>query len=236
MVSLRAGDVLSTILPGAVVVFAIAPFSSTLTDWLNHITQAGPGIALLVATALMGGLLEAWTRISWERYVLNRWCKSPSVLHTLRESQLHLDLYERGVQSSYKYVTFYANFAWAVLVLASARLAGGVWQPCSAKVGATAASFIVLLVASYIQWTYFVNYLEKVFLTQGAKMLKNDPPAGTKVKFGSGLNLCCWHRLGRCPTICPSGRYRVARADHECDLRSVDLSNKFHSRGYGRVC
>jgi len=73
-----------------------------------------------------------------------------------------LELYERGVENNYKYVTFYANFAWAVILLIADRLHMGD-KPTSAIVWLLVIVFVVLLRASHVQWTYFVNYLKKVF-------------------------------------------------------------------------
>ncbi len=180
MVSLKWGDALSAILPGAVVVFAVAPFSGTLTNWFVRIDQIGPGFALLIASALAGGLLEAWTRISWEKYCLVKWCKPPSVLHILRENQLNLDLYERGVQSSYKYATFYANFAWAIAVVLFSRLHRGVSGLCSIESAILAVSIAALFFASYVQWTYFVKYLDRVFLKREEKDAEKRPAEGNE--------------------------------------------------------
>ena len=73
-------------------------------------------------------------------------------------SLLKIGLYERGVESSYKYVTFYANFAWAILLVPIARLE---LRSTDALLLPVAA---LLLCASYVLWTYFVNYLDKRFL------------------------------------------------------------------------
>jgi hypothetical protein len=73
-----------------------------------------------------------------------------------------LELYERGVESNYKFVTFYANFAWAVLLLIASRLHLGD-KPCSAVMWLLVIVTVVLLRASHVQWTYYVNYLKKVF-------------------------------------------------------------------------
>jgi hypothetical protein len=73
-----------------------------------------------------------------------------------------LELYERGVEQNYKYVTFYANFAWAVILLIISRLHSGD-RPCSAIMWLLVIVAVVLLRISHVQWTYFVNYLKKVF-------------------------------------------------------------------------
>jgi hypothetical protein len=135
-----------------------------------------------MVAALTGGVLEAITRIFWERFWLLPHCKPPDVLPRLGEK--NLDLYERGVESSYKYVTFYANFAWALIVLILSRLHSGD-KPCSAVVWLLAITAIVLLRASHVQWTYFVNYLNKVFIERSGHADKR-PPTGNESAVHKG--------------------------------------------------
>jgi hypothetical protein len=118
------------------------------------------GIALVMAAALFGEVLGALTRLIWERYWLLPHCNPPDALSRL--SSENLELYERGVENNYKYVTFYANFAWAVILLIISRLHVGD-RPCSAVMWLLVIVAVVLLRASHVQWTYFVNYLKKVF-------------------------------------------------------------------------
>ncbi|SRR6266550_1375999 len=67
MVSLKWGDVLSMLLPGAVALYAIAPYFPLLQQRINEIFEhtgaSAPGTAftltLLIAAALIGGILEA---------------------------------------------------------------------------------------------------------------------------------------------------------------------------------
>ena len=63
MVSLKWGDVLSTLLPGSVALFAIARYFPLLHEQMLHLNdiEIGSGLALLIAAALVGGLLEAVT-------------------------------------------------------------------------------------------------------------------------------------------------------------------------------
>src|SRR5262245_17746730 len=123
MLSLKWGDVLSSLWPGAVVVFALAPRFAVPRDWLPRVDQLRPSVALLMVSVLAGELLGAVTRIVWEKRYLRRWHPNVNVLPRLIEGAHHLELYERGVQSSYKYVTFYANFAGALFVVIVARAA-----------------------------------------------------------------------------------------------------------------
>jgi hypothetical protein len=161
MVSLKWGDVLSTLLPGALVVFALAPYSQSLGGWLSKIDQVGPGVALLIVSALAGEVLGAVTRIGWERFVLVRLHPSKNILPYLRDNPNNMELYERGVQSSYKYVTFYANFAWAIIVFLVVQAIKN--PPAGRKFSWLVLVVAVLLRASYVQWTYFVNYQTQVF-------------------------------------------------------------------------
>lgn len=161
MISLKWGDVLSTFLPGVVALFALVPFFPGLSrlNQLNEITTA-EGIGALIAAAIIGSILEAVTRVTWEKYWLVKKCPSKDILSNLNST--NVELYERGVQSSYKYVTFYANLAWATcLLLISHFYRGG--GMCSLRPFILAALIILLLRASHVQWKYYVNYQNKVF-------------------------------------------------------------------------
>jgi hypothetical protein len=163
MVPLKWGEVLSTLLPGAVALFAVAPYFPSLQHWFENIDKISPslGLILLVASALAGGVLEAITRIAWEPYWLVRHCKPISdALSNLTGD--NLDLYERGVQSSYKYVTFYANFAWATTLLLISHLQFSA-KRFSVGTAILTLAIPVLLRASHVQWTYYVNYQNKIF-------------------------------------------------------------------------
>jgi hypothetical protein len=168
MVSLKWGDVLSTLLPGTVALFAVAPYFPLLNDRINNLDNIGVagGFALLIASALAGGFLEAFTRITWERFVLVRLCRPRDILSNLNAE--NIDLYERGVQGSYKYATFYANFAWATILLLFTRIDHGA-AICSVATALLAGMVVILLLASYVQWTYYVNYQTKVFKEKGTK-------------------------------------------------------------------
>lgn len=162
MVALKWSNIISTLLPGALALFAIAAFIPPLNDRIHNIEGVGTifGIALVMASVLFGEVLGAVTRLAWERYWLVPHCHPPDALSRL--SSENLELYDRGVEQSYKYVTFYANFAWAVILLIISRLHSGD-RPCSAVMWLLVIIAIVLLRASHVQWTYFVNYLKKVF-------------------------------------------------------------------------
>jgi hypothetical protein len=160
MVPLKWGDVLSTLLPGALALFSLSAWLPSLRDRIRCLEHVGiaEGVALLIAAALVGGLLEAWTRTTWERFLV--WRRHPEDVLT-KLNATNIELYERGVQSSYKYVTFYANFAWATILLLVSRLHSGHRAYSLTTVGLLAV-IAVLLRASYVQWTYYVNYQTKV--------------------------------------------------------------------------
>ncbi len=161
MVSFKWGDVLSILSPGVLVVFALSQHIDLLADQPRTLEKIPlvAGFSLLVFSVLAGGVLEAFTRIAWERWLVSRRTPEFDVLKRLTSD--NIVLYERGVQSSYKYVTFYSNFAWAVLVLLVSLL---IKFPVASWWSAFLfVIFIILLRASYIQWTYFVNYQNKVF-------------------------------------------------------------------------
>jgi hypothetical protein len=77
MLSLKWGDVLSTLLPGAVALLAVAPYFPSLASRMENIDKAEPavGLVLVIAATLAGGVLEAFTRITWEPFWLMRRCK-----------------------------------------------------------------------------------------------------------------------------------------------------------------
>lgn len=192
MVSLKWGNVISTLLPGALALFAVAGFFPAFYAHIYDIEKISAtfGIVLLMAAALMGGLLEALTRVIWERFWLLPHCKPHDALRTLKAE--NLELYERAVESNYKYVTFYANFAWATLLLLGSRLHSGD-KPCSAVIWLLAIASMALLRASHVQWTYFVNYLSKVFPERSADNVEERPTTGDEgnvpEKFTEGRGL-----------------------------------------------
>ena len=162
MLSLKWGDFLSMLLPGAVALFALGAWIPALDGQLKGIwtVAVGGGFALLIGAALLGGVLEAITRVTWEKYWLTKRCPSPSVLSKLDST--NLDLYERGVQSSYKWATFYANLSWASILLLISFLHRGSTL-CSLSTFVIIALVGLLLRASHLQWTYYVNYQKEVF-------------------------------------------------------------------------
>jgi hypothetical protein len=182
MVSLKWGDALSTLLPGALTLFAISLWFPLLNEQIRTWDKIGAGFALLFAAALLGGVLEAFTRVVWERYWLTRRCPSPNVLNLLTTGN-NLELYERGVQSSYKYATFYANFAWASAVLLIGRWHGGS-KLCSGSSLLLLVVILLLLVASDLQWKYYVSYLNRVF--GGNKNAEERPATGNESKVPAG--------------------------------------------------
>ena len=166
MISVKWGDVLSTLLPGVVALLAISPYFPLLNDRITNLDKIGiaGGFALLIAATLAGGVLEAFTRLTWERFWLVRRCPPADILSNLTAQ--NIDLYERGVQGSYKYATFYANFAWAMILLFIGRLYQGAGI-CSVATVLFVGTIVILLLASHVQWTYYVNYQNKVFSQKG---------------------------------------------------------------------
>jgi fluoride ion exporter CrcB/FEX len=184
MVSLKWGDVLSTLLPGAVALFAVAPYFPTLKRWIDNLDKSGPsiGVVLLIAAALAGGVLEAVTRITWEKFLSKKYPLG-DVLCNL--TPVNVDLYERGVQSSYKYATFYANFAGALALLYLSRLIQGA-SGCSLGSVMLGCTILILLVASYVQWGYYGHYRRSVFGTKGAPNAEERPATGDQSKVPGG--------------------------------------------------
>jgi hypothetical protein len=98
MLSLKWGDFLSMLLPGTVVLFALRVWFPALNSRVNNLKDVGiaEGFAFMIAAAVIGGVLEALTRVTWEKLVLRKRCRpSVDVLSVL--SSTNLDLYERGV-------------------------------------------------------------------------------------------------------------------------------------------
>lgn len=159
MVSLRWGEVLSTLLPGSVVVLALSWHVQQLDDWFTSLDSIGPGVALLMASALAGGGLEALTRVTWEKLVLAKICAPPRDVLTQLTPE-NFDLYDRLVQGSYKYVTFYSNLGFALIVTLASMLS---LRPSWGWPLTLAGVIVLLFYASYVQWTYFVHYATEIF-------------------------------------------------------------------------
>ena len=175
MLPLKWGDALSMILPGAVALVGLREYISGLDVWMSRIGADGQvtsaallvGVALLMVATVVGGILEAFTRVGWEKHLLVKKCPLPrGALRSLREKPGRIALYERGVQSSYKWVTAHANTAWALSIVLIARLHNGP-DRCSVINAVLLLVVALLLYASYVQWTYFVNYQTQVFTESG---------------------------------------------------------------------
>ncbi len=163
MVSLKWGDVLSILLPGVVALFAISPYFPTLHEKILKIDQATAtfGVVLLIGAAIVGGVIGAITRILWEPLWLVRCCKVPrGVMQNVKSE--NRELYERLVENSYKYVTFYANLAWATVILLFTRMQQGVGL-CSGSALILALAIVILIRASHVQWTYYVKYMNNFY-------------------------------------------------------------------------
>lgn len=163
MVSVKWGDVLSAILPGSVLVLAIAPWFPDFWKLVADINQAqlSTGVAFLFAAAIGGGILDGFTRITWEQFWLCKRMRPPK--DTLDNvTPENLPLYEMVVQSSYKYAMFYANLAWACLALA-------VTYPLKFPLHRFTVPLLLvvlagmLLRASHIQWKYYVGHVSSLF-------------------------------------------------------------------------
>ena len=164
------------LLPGAIALLGLQAYIPIVGTWVDSISDTGNsntlllGGALLMSAAFAGGVLEAFTRIGWERLFLLKSCPAPrGVLEALNENPRLVELYERGVQGSYKWVTAHANTAWALLLVAAGRVAEGeaIWSNTH---GLIISTVVVLLIASYLQWTYFVNYQRLVFLKRRVQL------------------------------------------------------------------
>jgi hypothetical protein len=162
MVSLKWGDALSMLLPGSVALLAIQSYFPMLNELFTDHQRVGSiaGAQLLFAAALSGGVLEALTKIAWEPLWLQRKCPAPNPWRGL--SSENLALYEAGFQTLYRWVTFYANLAWATTFLLVSRL---FTAPAPTRMGTLllAGVIVVALRASYVHWTSYVTYLERLF-------------------------------------------------------------------------
>jgi hypothetical protein len=171
MVSLKWGDVLSILFPGVVALYAISPYFPALSERIQRIEQITPtfGLVLLIAACLAGGILGAITRILWEPFWLMRRCRvSREVMQRVTANK---DMYERLVENSYKYVTFYSNLAWATIILFFARMQQGA-RICSAGSLILLLVVIILIRASHVQWTYYVKSMEQFYREEMAHVEK----------------------------------------------------------------
>lgn len=181
MVSLRWGDAMAVILPGSVALLALAPLSPALIGLLEALPDVSftVGFVLLIAAALAGGVLEALTRIVVERLYIHgvkipaRSVSLPNgnkipprdvevleriTLPKYRVTAENLPIYDRGVQASYKYFSFYSNAALATLFLLLSRWAEASW-PQNVMLWAV---MVVLFRAAYVQLGYYARSLSKL--------------------------------------------------------------------------
>lgn len=162
--SLKWGDALSMVLPGMVALLAVGPYTPTLNSWLLGLPEAGLGVvaALVVAATAIGGILEAITRVLWVHIFNIRRTVGVDALALLGKNPELLDLYERGVQVTYKWTTFYTNMGTAVLLVSLSRFHHGPDRLTFVNVALLTVT-VVLFRAAWVQWTIHVNYIEKVF-------------------------------------------------------------------------
>jgi hypothetical protein len=179
MVSLKWGDVLSTLFPGIVVLFAISPYFPSLHEKILKIDQTSAtfGVVLLIGACLAGGVLGAITRILWEPFWLVKRCSVPHGVMKNITSE-NKDLYERLVENSYKYVTFYANLAWAVIILFCTRIQQGGRLFSGAALILT-LTIIILIRASHVQWSYYVKSM-KQFYSEESQHAEKRTAAGNQ--------------------------------------------------------
>ena len=118
--------------------------------------------ALLVAATAIGGMLEAITRVLWVHLFNKHRTVSVDALSLLGKHPELLDLYDRGVQVTYKWTTFYTNMGTAVLLVFLSRLHLGPDRIVLVNAGLVVMT-AVLFRAAWVQWTIYANYVEKVF-------------------------------------------------------------------------
>ena len=214
MVSLKWGDFLSMLLPGTVVMFALKYWIPGLQDRAQHLGEVKltEGVIFLIASALLGGILEGLTRVTWEKYWLIKRHPLPRVWNKLTPE--NFGLYENGVQGSYKYATFYANFGFAaIFLLVSLWHAGTTW--CSLITFVLLFIIGLLFRASHVQWTYFAAYERDVF-PEDKKMLKNAPPPGTEVRFVREVRKASRGSIGK--LVRPLGNYLTENANDQFEV------------------
>ena len=78
---MKPGDILSLILPGSIALVGLQAFVPTLELWISKIPSGDSTFilagALLVCASAAGLVLEAITRITWEKYFLLKRHKYP---------------------------------------------------------------------------------------------------------------------------------------------------------------
>lgn len=157
---MRYGDFLSTFVPGAVLTLAVIPKG-------YESIAAVSALVLIPVAFLVGGILEAITRLVWEPLVLLRWKRiEPTDSQALRDAGV-LRVHERNVEKSYKWACFYANGGFSLLLICAAGLLqrSGL---TALEAGSLVGTACVLLSASIKQWGYFATVHNRIHRASAA--------------------------------------------------------------------
>jgi len=152
MVSITLGNALSLVLPGILVILAFGHFDVTVESLLKspaNLTAVESGVLVAMA-GLAGGVIDALRRVTLDQ-LLPRTSESIYGYLTVE----NLPLFEAGVENSYKYYTFYANLAFAALILLLVRLTTGARGPVDAALVITT---LVVGYAAKVQHGWFLAF------------------------------------------------------------------------------
>ena len=179
------GDFIALVLPGAVVLLSLQQFIPTINKLLqdpNAIKVPG-GLFLLAAAALAGGILEAIRRVVIDELLVNRLRSFRPVPNDAERSMFYyltsqtITVFNNAVDSSYKYYSFYANLALALLLTVLARW---VTKPRWFDLVLIAAA-AGLFGAAFIQYRYFKTFVRDFTARQKTEIEKGEQDHARKL-------------------------------------------------------
>jgi hypothetical protein len=188
--------------PGFVTVLALSHVETTTKYLLANPTMlnAAGAVWLLAIAIVSGGVVDAIRRTVVDRLIVRLKPIEPWQNYLTPQNR---ELFaEEGVQNSYKYYEFYANFALSIVALLALRRFGGPLQlwpvfkrpthlpPVELLDVLLAGTLLALCGAAWTQWGYFVDFIAG-FITSQKKgerpMLMDNPPTGTRVRTISDI-------------------------------------------------
>ena len=185
--NLRFSHILSLLLPGFVAILALRHVNETTNGLLANpsaLNLAG-GVWLLILALTSGGVIDAVRRAIIDPLISKA---KPTEAWSDYLTPENRELFaEEGVQNSYKYYEFYANLALSIMALLAVRLFFGHRDLLDILLAGTV---LVLCVAAWNQWGYFVKFIAGFIRSQKGRkgaMIWNNPPTGTDIHTVSDI-------------------------------------------------